>query len=154
MNPYLEFVQSIETGIRKAKGLAASGKRQSIESGSKVLLFSPHPDDECIVGLLPLRLMRELGHQIINVPVTFGSNIERQAERSAELDDACGYLGWEIFRDMDNLESMEVNDIVRALSTFQPAVRLRKEARLHVGDNLRETKRSARDLRHDRGGRP
>ena len=122
MNPYLEFVQSIETGIRKAKGLAVSGKRQSIESGSKVLLFSPHPDDECIVGLLPLRLMRELGHQIINVPVTFGSNIERQAERSAELDDACGYLGWEIFRDMDNLESMEVDDIVRALSTFQPDV--------------------------------
>jgi LmbE family N-acetylglucosaminyl deacetylase len=122
MNPYLEFVQSIETGIRKAKGLAVSGSRQSIESDSKVLLFSPHPDDECIVGLLPLRLMRETGHQIINVPVTFGSNVERQAERSAELDSACGYLGWDIFRDMDNLESMEASDVVRALSTFQPDV--------------------------------
>ena len=122
MNPYLEFVQSIETGIRKAKGLTVSGKSQSIESDSKVLLFSPHPDDECIVGLLPLRLMREAGHQIINVPVTFGSNVERQAERSAELDNACSYLGWDIFRDMGNLESMETADVVRALSTFQPDV--------------------------------
>ena len=122
MNPYLKFVQSIETGIRKAKDFTVSGRRHSIESDSKVLLFSPHPDDECITGLLPLRLMRETGHQIINVPVTFGSNMERQAERSTELDNACGYLGWDIFRDIDSLESMEVGDVVRALSTFGPDV--------------------------------
>jgi len=122
MNPYLEFVQSIETGIEKAKGLTVSGRRRPKKSGSKVLLFSPHPDDECIVGLLPLRLMRESGRQVINVPVTFGSMVERRAERSEELANACGYLGWDTFRDRDDLEPMEVDDVVHALSTFQPDV--------------------------------
>jgi hypothetical protein len=79
MNPYLDFVQGIETGFWQAKDLSASGKAPLTESNSKVLLFSPHPDDECITGLLPLRLMRETGRQIINIPVTFGSNTQRQA---------------------------------------------------------------------------
>lgn len=122
MNPFLEFVHSIESGIETAKGLAVTGSRQTIQSDSKVLLFSPHPDDECITGLLPLRLMRETGQQIINVPVTFGSNVGRRSERSSELQNACGYLGWDIYRGRDSLEPMEVEDIVGALSTFQPDV--------------------------------
>ena len=35
----------------------------------KVLIFSPHPDDECIIGALALRLMRESGYQVVNVAV-------------------------------------------------------------------------------------
>ena len=90
MNPYHDFVQGIETGFQQAKELSASGKAPLTESNSKVLLFSPHPDDECITGLLPLRLMRETGRQIINIPVTFGSNVQRQAARASELENACG----------------------------------------------------------------
>jgi LmbE family N-acetylglucosaminyl deacetylase len=120
MNSYLGFVQSIETGIEKAKSLKVSGRAQRIESNSKALLFSPHPDDECITGLLPLRLMRESGRQIINVPVTFGSNVERQAARAEELEDACGYLGWDIFRDRGDLESLTVDDVTRTLEKFAP----------------------------------
>lgn len=60
----------------------------------KVLLFSPHPDDECIVGLLALRLMRESGHRVVNVAVTLGSNPARQAARLAELQQACAFLGF------------------------------------------------------------
>ena len=122
MNPFFDFVQSIEAGIRKAKGLTVAGKRQTIESDSRVLLFSPHPDDECITGLLPLRLMRETGRQIINVPVTFGSNVERQAGRAAELENACGYLGWDIFRDKDNLQPLEVEDVTRILTAIRPDI--------------------------------
>jgi hypothetical protein len=33
-------------------------------------------------------------------------------------------------------------------------LRVRQEARLQVGDHLREAQRAARDLRHDGGGRP
>jgi len=122
MNPYLEFVQNIEAGIRKAEGLTVSGKRRRIESDSKVLLFSPHPDDECITGLLPLRLMLETGRQVINVPVTFGSNVERQSERAEELKDACGYLGWGIYRAREDFQPLEVDDIVGVLSEFQPDI--------------------------------
>ena len=85
MNPYLEFVENIQANVESAKGLTVSGISEPVESDRKALLFSPHPDDECITGLLPLRLMREAGMQIINVPVTFGSNIERQPGRATEL---------------------------------------------------------------------
>lgn len=61
-----------------------------------VLLFSPHPDDECITGALPLRLMREAGYRVINLPVTFGSNPRRQIERRHELERACTWLGFEL----------------------------------------------------------
>jgi len=58
------------------------------------LIFAPHPDDECIVGALPLRLQQEAGWRITNVAVTLGSNPERQAPRWAELQDACAVLGF------------------------------------------------------------
>ncbi len=62
------------------------------------LIFAPHPDDECIVGALPLRLQQEAGWRISNVAVTLGSNPERRASRWAELQDACGVLGFDCIR--------------------------------------------------------
>lgn len=59
-----------------------------------VLLFSPHPDDECITGALPLRLLRERRMRVLNVAVTLGSRKERQLERLEELRRACDGLGF------------------------------------------------------------
>lgn len=122
MNPYLKFVKDIEAGIASARTFSVSGQESVPESDAKVLLFMPHPDDECIIGLLPLRLMREAGMQIINVPVTFGSDPNRQARRAKELSDACGYLGWEIHKQQEGLGSMSVEDVITVLETFQPQV--------------------------------
>ncbi|MEA2067629.1 MAG: PIG-L family deacetylase [Verrucomicrobiota bacterium] len=122
MNPYLEFVESIQTGVAGARGISVSGEAKCIESASKVLLFSPHPDDECITGLLPLRLMRELGRQVIDIPITFGSNAERQPGRAKELADACAYLGWDVFQGLENFQSLDVDDVVRILEKFQPEI--------------------------------
>src|SRR5512133_3029862 len=58
------------------------------------LFFAPHPDDECISAGLALRLLRQGGMNVINVPVTLGSKKERQPGRLAELQDACRYLGF------------------------------------------------------------
>lgn len=60
------------------------------------LILSPHPDDECIVGALPLRLRREAGWRVMNLAVTLGSNTARRADRLAELEAACARLGFEI----------------------------------------------------------
>jgi len=114
MNPYLKFVETIQANVESAKGLVAEGKTAPVESDKKVLLFSPHPDDECITGLLPLRLMREAGMQIINVPVTFGSNIERQPGRAAELKNACDFLGWDILP-RSGFQALEKEDVVAIL---------------------------------------
>ncbi|MCC7300519.1 MAG: PIG-L family deacetylase [Verrucomicrobia bacterium] len=128
MNPYLPFVESIQAGIKKAKGITAVGKTAPIESNQKILLFSPHPDDECITGLLPLRLMREGNIQIINVPVTYGSNPARQAGRAEELKNACDYLGWSVFQRSENtsslrrdpFQSLEKSEVVDLLEKIQP----------------------------------
>lgn len=62
----------------------------------KVMILAPHPDDECIIGALPLRLQREAGMSITVVPVTLGSNPERRAARRQELQAACDVLGFTI----------------------------------------------------------
>jgi N-acetylglucosamine malate deacetylase 1 len=59
-----------------------------------VLLLSPHPDDECLTGALPLRLMREQGWQTVNIAVTLGSDSARRKERKNELAKACATLGF------------------------------------------------------------
>ena len=122
MNPYLEFVESVLAGVENARKTSVSGKTDPIQSSSKALLFSPHPDDECIIGAMPLRLTQELGMQVINIPVTFGSNVERQAGRAKELKDACDYLGWEILQGKDTFQSLETSDVVRILEKLQPKI--------------------------------
>ena len=105
MNTYREFVQSIQDGIAAARDIPRPVAPVSPplsttdeETTAPVLLFSPHPDDECITGVLAWRLMHEMGKRIINVPVTFGSKEERRTARAGELADACGFLGWTVHR--------------------------------------------------------
>ena len=64
-------------------------------SGKCCVILSPHPDDECINGGLPLRLLREGGWRVVNVAVTHGSKPERQLARASELQAACAVLGFE-----------------------------------------------------------
>lgn len=127
MNPYLEFVKNIETGVETAKRLSVSGSAKPVRTGPKVLLFSPHPDDECITGLLPLRLMREAGMQVINVPVTYGSLAERRPDRAKELADACGYLGFQCLETkreqaLPAFQPLEKSDAVKILKEAEPQV--------------------------------
>ena len=62
----------------------------------KVVVCSPHPDDEALVGALPLRLRRECGAKVTNCAITLGSNAIQRARRLRELEAACGALGFEL----------------------------------------------------------
>ncbi len=126
-NPFLDYVERISSTYEKAKQLSISqssvnGSRKKTILDSRLLLFSPHPDDECITGLLPLRLQRELGMEVINVPVTLGSNTKRQAERAEELLAACGFLGWKNHQQRNDFQSLQVEDIVDCLVEFKPEI--------------------------------
>ena len=73
----------------------------------KALIFSPHPDDECIIAGLPLRLLKQSRFQVSNVAVTQGSNRDRQAARLEELRAACHYMGFGLITlDERGLESV------------------------------------------------
>ena len=78
------------------------------------MIFSPHPDDECIIGGLPLRLQREAKWNVANVAVTLGSKKERKAARQRELKNACGFLGFDLIvagLEKINLETRKKNRV-------------------------------------------
>jgi LmbE family N-acetylglucosaminyl deacetylase len=101
MTPYLELVQKTaalrDFGRTLPLGGFAPAPRVPLpQDAPKVLLFSPHPDDECIIGGLALRLLRESRWRVVNVAVTQGSKKERQAGRYAELQAACDFLQFDL----------------------------------------------------------
>ena len=100
MNPFRKYVSEQARLLHRGAKLPL-GRSQKIPqppglSGDapKALIFSPHPDDECIVGGLALRLLRESRWNIINVAVTLGSKRERRTARRRELRSACASLGF------------------------------------------------------------
>jgi len=101
MDSYLSFVKNFENALEAGR-LLPLGKckktpaRKPDDDADKVMVFSPHPDDECIIGILPLRLMHEAKMQIVNVAVTLGSKEERRKPRFEELKKACAFLNWKL----------------------------------------------------------
>jgi len=99
MNPYSQFVSEFSRLVTEGKSLPLGGipphhKPAPPPGAPAVLIFAPHPDDECIVGGYALRLMREAGMRVTNVAVTLGTNKERQQPRLEELRKACQWLGF------------------------------------------------------------
>ncbi|HEY3760146.1 MAG TPA: PIG-L family deacetylase [Verrucomicrobiae bacterium] len=98
-NPYHQFVSSYAHLLAAGHSLPVGqlplrGGAAPRREGPVALIFSPHPDDECIIGGLALRLMRESKARIVNVPVTLGSNPDRRQARLQELKKACDWLGF------------------------------------------------------------
>jgi LmbE family N-acetylglucosaminyl deacetylase len=92
-----QFQKLVKQGQSLKAGRISSGARPEISANApNVLIFSPHPDDECITGGLALRLLREAKWNVVNVAVTLGSNRARQAARRRELQNACASLGFKL----------------------------------------------------------
>lgn len=106
MKNYTEYVDGFIKLREAGRGCPLGGfpfpPASPPKGGPKALLFSPHPDDECIYGGLPLRLKREAGFEIVNVAVTQGSSKSRQAARLEELSHACRYLDFDLVTTREN----------------------------------------------------
>ncbi len=142
MTPYHQFVSEIARLVHEGKEFPLGGfeklpRRPTAIDAPRALIFSPHPDDECIIGALPLRLQREAGCRIVNIAVTQGSNKTRQAARWQELRAACDYLDFDLVETIPGgLEKVNaasrnadpsawrasVGVIARILATHQPTV--------------------------------
>ena len=100
-NPYLEYARNFRRLAVEGRDLPFGGipkpEKPKLDDDAPVaLILSPHPDDECVIGGLALRLLRESGVRIVNVAVTLGSNRARQQERLEELQGACDWIGFEL----------------------------------------------------------
>jgi len=84
-----------------------------------ILILSPHPDDESIIGSLPLRLQLENNAHIINVAVTLGSKKNRQKERLKELKNACEVLDIE-FDVLSDDWTTKAKELKLLLLKYQP----------------------------------
>lgn len=101
MNPYQDFVAAIVRSLKQAGNAQLGGfpnpPKPPLPAGApRVLIFSPHPDDEVVIGGLPLRFLREAKANVTNVAVTQGSNKSRQTERWKELTACCNYIGFDL----------------------------------------------------------
>jgi LmbE family N-acetylglucosaminyl deacetylase len=107
MNPYHELASEYARFAREGRNYPLGNfprcpRPQVAPNAPKVLIFSPHPDDEVIIGGLPLRLLRKSKWNVINVAVTLGSNKERQAERLVELKACCDCIGFGLLQTAPN----------------------------------------------------
>ncbi|SFN17001.1 N-acetylglucosaminyl deacetylase, LmbE family [Formivibrio citricus] len=144
-SPQLDFVkahaallnQTSLPAIKTLNGLTPPPRPALAANAPVAMLFSPHPDDECITGALPLRLMREAGYRVVNLPVTLGSNPRRIEEREHELQRACTWLGFDIqeiepeglshinahARDKEpEAWAEKVEDVAGIIARFKPAI--------------------------------
>ncbi len=106
-HPYHNYVSEISRLFREGQELPLGdlpppAKSEPAPDARKVLIFSPHPDDEVIIGGLALRLMRESGMRVINVAVTQGSNRDRQQARLEELKNCCEHIGFDLVQTAGN----------------------------------------------------
>jgi N-acetylglucosamine malate deacetylase 1 len=139
VNPFQKFVAEsarvFQSGKRLPRGNSKKIARAKISAAAPTaLLFSPHPDDECIIGGLALRLRREAKWNVMNVAVTLGSEKKRRVPRLRELKNACGCLGFALIGaglENVNLEMREKNPprwqtavgaIARILTEYRPRV--------------------------------
>lgn len=107
MNPYADFVTAYARYAKEGRsyplGTFPELPRPEVSTDApRVLIFSPHPDDEVIIGGLALRLLRESHWKVINVAVTQGSNPARQAGRLEELQHCCRYIGFGLVQTAPN----------------------------------------------------
>ncbi|MDR0994444.1 MAG: PIG-L family deacetylase [Verrucomicrobiota bacterium] len=87
------------------------------------LILAPHPDDESITGLLPLRLREEGGFRVEVLPATLGSRPDRRFARCKELKAACRVLGFRVAAlETDSEGRTAPSALIRRLQTARPDV--------------------------------
>jgi len=96
-----EVVQTLEGGKKIPLGPASSSLLPPPVSSVpaepvRIVVCAPHPDDEALVGALPLRLRLETGAHVTDCAITLGSNVTQRPRRLRELSSACRVLGFDL----------------------------------------------------------
>lgn len=109
-------------------------KKESIPM--TVMILSPHPDDESIVGSLALRLQQENNAHIVNVAVTMGSKKDRQKTRLKELTEACRLLDMELVTLPDDW-TQKKKELKSLIQKYQPQLIIAPHLKDHHPTHIR-----------------
>lgn len=102
---WLNFVQEVEKTLASGRGIGTGPSPEPMIAPEvepptgwrkKVVICSPHPDDEAVVGALALRLRLESGAEIVNCAVTLGGKKDQRPRRLVELEASCRVLGFRL----------------------------------------------------------
>ena len=100
---WLGFVESLVSSLKCASGLPVGPVKYSAPKSERhgrhrvtVLICSPHPDDEGLVGGFPLRALQECNARVVNCAITLGADPKRKKGRLNELKASCAVLGFEL----------------------------------------------------------
>lgn len=92
---YSNYINGIQQQFKETAGwdqLDPPTQLPKISGG--VLILAPHPDDECLMAALPLRLKKEQGITVFVAAYSLGSRPDRQSARDQELNESCKRLGF------------------------------------------------------------
>ena len=92
----LEAGGSIPTGPTEPPFELPAPSPPPLGKPAKILVAAPHPDDEALIGALPLRWRLEAGARVINCAITLGRSASERRRRAAELRSACRVLGFSL----------------------------------------------------------
>jgi len=126
---YSQYVESIAQQYLQLSGLPLPEptplyKPGAISDQPRILILSPHPDDECLMAACALRMQEEWGAQVTVVPYSYGSNVSRRVSRSQELKDALTILGFNLFDPRKNAayEKLTQEEFLDAVKHIDPEV--------------------------------
>src|SRR5262245_14600298 len=102
---WLGCVESLVSVFKCASGVPLGPEKYSLSAAKSesqgrrratVLICSPHPDDEALVGGFALRALQETNARVVNCALTLGAETKRKQERLRELRASCAVLGFEL----------------------------------------------------------
>src|SRR5262245_48082115 len=102
---WLGFVESLVSAFKCASGVPLGPKKYSLSAAKSesqgrrratVLICSPYPDDEALVGGFALRALQESKARVVNCAISLGADRKRKQERLRELRASCAVLGFDL----------------------------------------------------------
>lgn len=100
---WLEYVVESVKPIERGADIPIGPSAESLDPGlapaseaPRIIVCSPHPDDEALIGAMPLRLRVENGANVVDCAITLGSNAGQKQRRKRELESACRALGFRL----------------------------------------------------------
>jgi LmbE family N-acetylglucosaminyl deacetylase len=118
---YVEHMAHDYRSLSSVSVMTPLAKPVSLSESPKVLILAPHPDDECLMAGAALRMKEDWNAQVVVIPFSYGSKVERRKARSQELQAAISVLGFDVIQRL-SLEKITDTEFLTLLKQLNPEV--------------------------------